>query len=174
MIESDDSVIQPFKYDLRVGKEYLMRSNSYDKIGMKIPAQKFELVGGDEIIIGGKANKPTLINLWFTSCGGCIQEMPVLNELKVKYAEKVNFIAMTFNEAEEVSEFLEKRKFNFRHVTDARDFIGTIKSYPYPENIFIDKNGVIKYIEQGASVRHFESIIDELLEPKAVAFTHNK
>src|SRR5690606_39270763 len=79
---SSDSIIQNFKYDLRIGDKYIVRANKYEKIGMKISQQNFTSMVGEKIIIGGKQEKPTLINLWFIHCPGCIAEMPALNRLK--------------------------------------------------------------------------------------------
>jgi hypothetical protein len=54
-----------------------------------------------------------------------------------------------------------------------KDYGKNIGSHPYPENIFKDKNGEIKYIEGGLQqgedldkiLEHFKLIIDELLLP---------
>lgn len=51
---------------------------------MKIPEQNFKSIDGEKITIGGIQHKPTLINLWFIQCPGCIAEMPALNRLKEK------------------------------------------------------------------------------------------
>lgn len=168
---SNDSIIQSFNYDLRVGKKYIKRANTYNKIGMNIPSRTFQTIEGENIKIGGNQLKPTLINLWFIGCIGCVEEIPALNRLKEKYADKVNFVALTFDEKASVVQFLKKKKFNYLHIPNCEDFINEIGSYPYPENIFIDRNGTIRYIEGGLPynentdlvIKHFESILDELL-----------
>ena len=173
MEDSAGYKIQPFSYDLRIDTEYIKRYFSYDKIGMNITPREFRTSKGKLIQIGGEQSKPTMINLWFTRCTGCVQEIPVLNELQKRYKRKVNFVAMTFNDETEVQKFLEKKNFKFHHITNARSMINEIKTKPYPENIFIDKFGNITHIERGlpynenidmdAVLEHFESIIEELL-----------
>jgi thiol-disulfide isomerase/thioredoxin len=173
LIISNDSVIQPFKYDLRVGNEYFVRADSFEKIGMKITPQTFLTTDGDSIQIGGKQTKPTLINLWFVECGGCVAEIPALNKLREKYADKVNFIAITFNDEKKVMRFLKSKEFNFKHITNAEKFIEYIGSKPYPENIFINRDGFIQNIEGGLGneaglelvTKYFDSIIEKLLLP---------
>ena len=167
---SSDSVIVSFKYDVKIGKEYLVRADEVrsQKINMKIDSQKFTTIKGDVIAIGGTQDKPTMINLWFVGCRGCIEEMPVLNDLQKKYADKMNFIAMTFEDTKEVEKFLNRKQFTFTHVSNAYDFIKHIGASPYPESIFIDKDGYIKYIEgvisgNTGSASHFEEIIEELI-----------
>jgi len=53
---------------------------------MKILPRKLLSIDGDSIQIGGKQKKPTLINLWFVQCPGCVAETPALNKIKEKYA----------------------------------------------------------------------------------------
>ncbi|MDP3559496.1 MAG: TlpA disulfide reductase family protein, partial [Legionellaceae bacterium] len=120
---SNDSIIQPFKYDLRIGTEYLVRADKYEKIGMKISPKILLTINDDSIQIGGEQSKPMLINLWFVNCGGCVQEIPALNSLQEKYSDKVNFIAMTFDDAKKVNNFLNNKEFKFDHITDSRKFI---------------------------------------------------
>lgn len=171
IIKSGDSIIRPFYYDLRIGKEYLIRSKNFEKIGLEIIEEKHTTLEGGEISIGGKQDKPTLINLWFIGCRGCIEEMPALNLLKSKYADKVNFVAVTFDKNEDVIKFLDRKEFEFAHLTNKKEFIKVIATKPYPENIFIDKNGIIKYIEGGIGsgdnlnlvIEHFEKILEELI-----------
>jgi thiol-disulfide isomerase/thioredoxin len=170
---SNDSVIQPFKYDIRVGNEYLVRADSFEKIGMEVTPQTFLTTDGDSIQIGGKQTKPTLINLWFVACGGCVAEIPALNKLREKYSDKVNFIAITSDDEKKVMRFLKSKEFNFKHITNAKKFIGYIGSKPYPENIFINRDGFIQNIEGGLGnqedldlvTKYFDSIIEKLLLP---------
>ncbi len=171
--KSSDSIIQNFKYDLRIGDKYIVRANEYKKISMKISQQNFTSINGEKIIIGGKKEKPTLINLWFIHCPGCIAEMPALNKLKEKYSGKVDFVSLTFEKKEDVLDFLKKRKFDFTHIANAENFINEIGSYPYPENIFIDKEGFIRNIEGpiphqqngdlNLSIQYYEELINKLL-----------
>ena len=174
---SADSIIRKFKYDVRVGTRYVVRSREYQKVGEKVLKQVFKTIGGERISIGGKQEKPTLINLWFVNCPPCIEEMPALNRLKEKYEDKVNFIALTFEKEKVVLDFLKKKEFEFNHVANAEDFINEISSYPYPENIFINKKGEITNVEGGIpeneaksideSIAYFELILEKLLKEES-------
>ena len=172
LLYENDSIIQPFKYDIRIGKEYIVRENPFEKIGTEVPLNMFKTIKGDSIQIGGEREKPILINLWFIECPGCIAEIPALNRLQEKYADKVDFIAMTFESEKDVLNFLNRKKFNFNHIADADNFIKEIGTKPYPESIFIDRKGYIKYIEGGLSnnkdldsvINHFESLLEDMLK----------
>lgn len=169
---NQDSAIQEFKYSIRIGNEYLVREGSYEKIGMTVPLQTFTTLDGEIVQKGGKQSKPTLINLWFVGCKGCEEEIPSLNFLQQKYADDVNFIAMTFDKEKRVTNFLNKKEFNFKHIIEVDDeYIKNIGTSPYPENIFISKDGEIVYIEGGipynsddkSNLQYFESLIEKLL-----------
>ena len=140
---SEDLAICPFKYDVRVGKNYIVQADDSrnQKIDMKVEPHILTSIKGDFITVGGIQSKPTMINLWFIACPGCVAEMPTLNELKKKYADKVNFIAITFEEKKRIESFLTSKKFDFTHISNAEDFIKYIGTKPYPESIFIDRNG---------------------------------
>lgn len=93
--------------------------------------------------------KPTMINFWFTRCAPCIDEMPVLNKIKEKYKDDFNFIAITYEKKEDVEKFLIKHPFDFEHLVDAKDFTDQLEIQAYPMNLFLDKNGVLKYVKSG-------------------------
>lgn len=112
----------------------------------KFPAHKFTTLESEEITLRELEGKPTFITFWFTHCAPCIKEIPALETLKNKYGNKVNFLAITFNEKEKVKSFLEKREFDYKHIVNAMDFINEIGLNTYPRNIILDKNGIIKMI----------------------------
>ncbi|MEO8934367.1 MAG: TlpA disulfide reductase family protein [Xanthomarina sp.] len=93
--------------------------------------------------------KPTLINFWFTRCAPCIDEMPILNKIAEKYKDDFNFISITYEKKKDVQNFLDKHAFNFEHLIDAKNFIDQLGTSQYPLNIFLDKNGILKYVKGG-------------------------
>ncbi len=93
--------------------------------------------------------KPTMINFWFTRCAPCIDEIPVLNKIKEKYKDDFNFIAITYEKKEDVEKFLEKHPFDFEHLINAKDFTDQLGIQAYPLNLFLDKNGILKYVKGG-------------------------
>jgi len=104
----------------------------------KFNSEKLRLIG-----------KPTMINFWFTGCLPCIDEMPVLNNIREKYKDDFNFIAITFEQKEEVEKFLEKYSFEFEQLINAKDFIDQLGLEKYPMNLFLDENGILRYVKGG-------------------------
>ena len=116
-------------------------------IGKEYPIESETTLDGKQISLNELNGKPTLINLWFTSCAPCIEEMPVLNELKSKYGEKFNFLSITMDSESKVKKLLEKHKFEFTHIVNSKKLTTKLGFNGYPVNLFLDKNGVVKIIE---------------------------
>lgn len=116
-------------------------------IGKEYPFENETTLEGKNISLTNLKGKPTLINLWFTSCAPCIEEMPVLNELKSKYADKFNFISITMDSESKVKKLLEKHKFNFDHIVNSKKLTTNLGFNGYPVNLFLDKNGIVQVVE---------------------------
>ncbi|MEO9071244.1 MAG: TlpA disulfide reductase family protein [Ginsengibacter sp.] len=135
-----------YKYDLSIDDVATDMSNR-SWIGQALPDFSFVDVDGDEIDLGDLKGKPLVINFWFASCVPCIAEMPVLNELKEKYANtNVVFLSMTFEKKSTVIDFLKQHPFNFTAIADARGYCGTMTSL-YPLTLFVNKEGIIQSAE---------------------------
>ncbi len=95
----------------------------------------------------------TVINLWFTNCRPCITEIPYLNYLKDQYQDDVRFIAITFDTADMVNTFLERKAFSFDHLVDAAYFLNEdLKNNAYPKIILVDKKGIVRFAENGVQL----------------------
>lgn len=129
-IDSDGPAINPFEVHEK-------------KIGQHFVIEKFKTKKGKNYSKIALNGKPTFINFWFTRCPPCIAEIPNLNSLKNKYGNKVNFIAITFDDEAKVKEFLSKKDINFEHITDAKQQLKDMEIEAYPMNFLLDKNGNI-------------------------------
>jgi thiol-disulfide isomerase/thioredoxin len=120
--------------------------------------------------------KPVLLNFWFIKCPPCVEEMPVLNRFRKSFGDSVHFVAMTFDNKQDVQQFLKKQRFDFLHITDAKAFTDSIGMTLFPRNIFIDRDGIVRRIENGVPFernifgklvmgdgREFERYLRELL-----------
>ncbi len=93
--------------------------------------------------------KPSLLNLWFTNCSPCIDEIPLLNDIKSALnGLDINFFAITFQSSEEVSKFLENNEFNYKHLVDAKEYLKGIGIRGYPKTIILDKQMNVRKIEK--------------------------
>lgn len=147
-----DSVSENAIYKL-VTLSFTYSSNTVEEefidsfIGKKFPIYEFETIESTKLSLKDLEGKPTLINLWFVGCAPCMRELPALEELKLKYKDKVNFIAITFNNKDWVEKLLKIKSFNYTHIINAQEFLNNIDVNSYPYNIFLDKNGIVRNIK---------------------------
>lgn len=120
------------------------------KLGSQFPKFELEELNGSKLSSSSLAGKVVFINLWFTACAPCIEEMPELNKLAEAYKDKVEFLSITFDDVEKVQTFLKSRDFNFRHLVDASEFLkNELQNKSYPRNIIITKKGEIALVNDG-------------------------
>ena len=134
---------------------------------------------GKEVSEQDLLGKPLVINFWATWCGPCVAEMPQLSRLKEHYKDKVNFISITENDATEdhLDEFLKDKDFNFQVLDRGEDYKHLLKIGAIPKNLFIDKNGMLRYIQRNYPLststksltiddkdNYFTTIIEELIK----------
>jgi len=121
-------------------------------VGQTLPSFKLQDLDGRTVTSEGLRGRPLVLNLWFTTCGGCIQEMPALNQAQVAASNRgIDFLALTYEPADKVRSFLRKRSFTFRHIPAAKAYCNLF-TQEYPVTIFVDKQGVIKAIQEGLPV----------------------
>lgn len=102
----------------------------------------------------------TMINLWTTTCGYCIEEMPVLNELRKEIQnDSVRFniisVCMDIGNTEKINEanlnkakeIIEKAGVEYLNLIPDNVLLeGRLKGIQaFPESFFVDRQGVVVY-----------------------------
>ncbi|MEJ1224077.1 TlpA family protein disulfide reductase [Sediminicola sp. 1XM1-17] len=116
--------------------------------GKHLPEFELTLLDGKKLSSESLKGKPTLINLWFSNCQPCIDEMPILNDIKSQLYGEVNFISITFQDHKAVTEFLNRVDYNFTHIIDAKEYLKSFGFFGYPKTLILDKDLVITEIEK--------------------------
>jgi hypothetical protein len=94
--------------------------------------------------------KPTLINFYFAACVPCIREVDPLNRFAAG-RPGMNFLAMTFDEAEVARAFVVRYHFHWRVVPDAREFIDRMRVKQYPMMALFDETGRLLGLRGGGA-----------------------
>ena len=138
-------------------------------IGQKMPQYPLMSLSDGSINSKKFKNHIVVINWWSIGCVPCIKEMPALNKMVEKYQSKnVEFIAIGWNSASEISNFLKEKQFlyqQFVHVEKDDSLFGSA----FPRNIIIDSQGAIAYDRIGGSVNgsiEMEEVLNKLLSSK--------
>ena len=125
------------------------------------PAPPFEVIdteGQTFTLSEAIKEKPVLLVFWSIFCGTCRDELPILEQEKPKYEEKVQFITVNLDEApraKTVKGFAKQQGFTMRMLLnkiDGREFLvdQTYKIKATPALYLIKKDGTIAYGHYGA------------------------
>jgi thiol-disulfide isomerase/thioredoxin len=63
--------------------------------GEDAPNVKFNAPDGSEVTLANFKGKPVLVNLWATWCGPCVAEMPTLDALAARQADKLTVLTVS-------------------------------------------------------------------------------
>jgi len=177
----NDSIINYYSFISESGDttklpafEFLFRQDPiFLYLNKKLPDFKLIDINGNEFLLDQIKGKPTLINFTANYCKACLEEIPRLNQLKRLYKNKINFIAIFDVERNpgDVEKTIVKHPFDFHIIRNTESFKNQLNIKNLPYNIFIDKDGYIRYIQRGYNYfdgvsdnNYFTRIIDELLK----------
>ena len=93
-----------------------------------------------------KKGKPAVINFWASWCTSCIQEIPILEELK-KNNPKHSFIAINAGDSKKkIKKFLKKTNFSYEVLMDKdKSTSKKLGVLSLPQTIVVNKEGEIIY-----------------------------
>ena len=135
-------------------------------VGFEMPNVTVTRLDSTTIDLTALRGRPVVINWWQTFCPPCITEIPELNELVEKYADRdVEFLAIAHNEIAELTPFLEKHPFTF-DIALADDEAVHVFGQTYPRHVIIDGDGKVAYDIHGYSpdtADRIDSVIGSLL-----------
>lgn len=128
--------------------------------GDQLPEETFELFDGTETSFADYRGTPLVVNMWATTCGPCVREMPALQEASVALDGRVTFIGVDTGEQIEVARpFAEDLGITFDLASDPdSSIIAGIGSAAMPTTVFVDATGRIVDIHLG------QLELDELTE----------
>ncbi len=135
-------------------KLHASQKNDSSYVGRPMPRLKALNENGDTIDQNA-LSRVVFYNFWFTGCAPCIAETPYFNVLAAEYEGRVDFIAITFEELQNLPEFFEKHPFNFTHYTMGRSEINKLDlAQGYPTTIVAVEGEIISWKAGGTTPSH--------------------
>lgn len=115
----------------------------------RLPALSLECLGseGDPVAISGKPAVPTVVNLWASWCGPCIDEMPLLDELSQQSGGKVAVLGIvTSDNRSAATSFAVDMGLTFPSVLDPKGQVVSAEGLVgLPVTMMVDTDGKITY-----------------------------
>ena len=135
-------------------------------VGFEMPNVTVTRLDSSAIDLTALRGKPVVINWWHTACSPCIVEIPELNELVEKYADRdIEFLAIAHNEIAELPPFLKKHPFIY-DIAVANDEAARILGTAYPRHVIVNDEGKVVLDITGLSsntVDQIDTVIGSLL-----------
>ena len=113
--------------------------------------------------------KPTVYYAWASWCPDCQQELPILNTLKEKYADKVEFVGVAMISQKEPIEngkkYFKEHSLSLNYYSDVdSSFQKYHEITEIPTLIFVDKDGkIVKKMAGVLTQEELETYIKEIL-----------
>ena len=166
-IHKKDSTIIPYLYFVYSKNNIANIKFNHHLIGKPFPFLNYKTIDGNKIGISDLLGKPTIITIWYNNTS-IINEIVELNKLALKYGDKVNFLALTYESNNSIKKFLETTHFNFIHSSVNKTYFeNTLKFHGYPTTFIIGRNGFVKDVETHCFIENiniYEFILESLLE----------
>jgi thiol-disulfide isomerase/thioredoxin len=122
----------------------------------EMPAFDLRDLNGKRITSGSLKGKPTLVNFYFATCKPCILEVGPLNEFAAARPH-MNFVAVTFDGTDEARAFVDRYRFKWRVVPNARNLIDQVRVKSYPMMALFDANGRLLGTKRGGARDELEA-----------------
>ena len=103
----------------------------------------------------------TVVNVWYSGCGPCRREMPMLSTWKDKYPD-VQFVSANFENVDKVKQITEKEGFSWTHIANDTYFTKRVGNEGYPLTIVVDKDGIVRYCKHGVNNNASSDILQQI------------
>ena len=142
-----------------------------DKEDKKFPEFTAKTVSGEDISSDlFKDSKLTVVNVWGSWCGPCVQEIPELQKLYESMKDKdVNVIGLAQDagtDLEAVKEIIDKNKVTYQNIVPegaTEDFVMSIMAFPTTFFVDSDRN-IVGVIQGNRNLEAFTVAVEGVLE----------
>lgn len=148
------------------------RAQEWPKVGEAAPvityAQVLQAPEGVDAKWEALRGKAVVVEFWATWCGGCVENIPHMNQLEDQFADKpIQFISITDEEKTDVLRFLAKHPIHGWVALDPRrDSFKRYNAEGIPQTVLIDAKGTLRAITGPSDVN--EKALGDLLAGKDV------
>ena len=128
-----------------------------------LPAQVLPCyAGGPGVQVSAAPGRPTVVNLWATWCGPCVDEVPELVRFAAEAGDRVGVVGVVHEDSPE-SVYAFARQFGINYPLVRDDAGGVLRRYGAgpPRTLLVAADGTVAYVKVGAfrSVAQLEDAV---------------
>ncbi|QGQ97432.1 TlpA family protein disulfide reductase [Paenibacillus psychroresistens] len=133
-------------------------------------APTFQLTGldGKSYQVGGKQDKPYMLNFWASWCGPCELEAPDLKNMYDKYKDDFNLYGINTTDKDnldDMKKFVKQYKLPFPILLDKEGKVADLYRFNLiPTSFLVDRNGVVVDVIHILSPSELERKIKKLIK----------
>jgi thiol-disulfide isomerase/thioredoxin len=130
---------------------------------------RFKDIRGKVVDLGNLKGKVVFLNFWATWCPPCQAEMPSINKLYTQFKDDPDVVFLLVDadsKLPEAQQFMQKKKFNIPVYEVASNIPEQLFKGSLPTTIVFDKQGRVRFNEEGAANYAHKKFIDFMLELK--------
>jgi thiol-disulfide isomerase/thioredoxin len=151
-----------------VKKEDTNIQDTAPKPGFLAPAFKLTGMNGETYEVGGKREKPLMLNFWASWCGPCELEAPDLKSVYEKYGNDFDLYGINTTDKDNLDEakkFVKLYKLPFPILLDTDGKVADqFRFNLIPTSFLIDRNGVVVEVIHVLSPTELERKIKKLIK----------
>lgn len=133
--------------------------------GMKLDAFSLKDYDGNVWDNNRIKGKVTVVNVWYSGCGPCLKEMPIISEWKKDFPG-VNFLSVDYESKEKMKAVTDRRGFTWTHLYGDTYFTSWVmtntKDTGFPLTIVLDKDGIVRHVAHGTNDEIRAAIIEAI------------
>ncbi len=133
--------------------------------GQLAPDFALKSSSGENLRLSEYRGNVVMINFWATWCGPCRQEMPLLDELYVRY-ERVGFSLLGVNiddDSRRAMQMIEELGVSFPVLFDARKEVSRLYEVEaMPVTVLVDRAGNVRYVHHGYKPGYEDKYLDQI------------
>jgi peroxiredoxin len=136
-----------------------------DNEGDPLPHVTVQNLAGDDVQLASLVGTPMVINVWFSSCGPCKQELPAFAAAHDTYGDQVQFIGLdSLPPSDREEQFARDRGVQYDLLYDGNgEFIIAAGVASFPYTLFVSADGTIVHQTGQLSQQELEGLIERYL-----------
>lgn len=104
-----------------------------------------------------------ILNFWYTGCGPCIREMPLISKWMDSYPN-ATYLAVTYNKAQQIKSIVERQHFRFHQIAADKQLFKIFNVREFPITVVVDANGVIRLLMEGTNEEKRDIVEEKIKE----------